>query len=46
MCTLVMECLSGVLQGRVRLVEGGNVVPGRPPLLRGGGPPLLGQREA
>ena len=46
MCTLDMEYLSRVLQDGVGLELGGNVVPGRPPLFRGGGPPLQGRREA
>ena len=45
MCTLIMDVMSRVLQGEVGLEGVEDVVPGRPPLLRGGGPSLQG-REA
>ena len=46
MCTLVMDDLTRVLQEEVGLVGVKNVVPGRPPLLRGGGPPYMRRRVA
>jgi len=41
-----MDILSIALQEEVGLDGVEDVVPGRPPLLRGGGPSLLGGREA